>query len=290
MFSSRGEKLLNWANFALNWILVIVFAVGFQRIGKIDGHRQPFSLEDITIQWPYTGPSTIPNYALVLLSVVFPAAVILLWSLVIESKMRAHSTHWSTRALQLNSSWLGLALSVVLCMGFTNVLKVTVGRPRPDLIARCMPGGVSASTTNLVTSSICSATDASRLHDGFRSFPSGHASMAFSGLAYLAFYLAARLHLWNNRGETWKWVLVMTPAVTAALIGATRIMDNRHHSFDVLFGSAYVDGFSNHANVRLGIATSAFSYRQYFPDFTHSNAFPPGGVEEKQHQTFSMPL
>ncbi|ORY87686.1 phosphatidic acid phosphatase type 2/haloperoxidase, partial [Protomyces lactucae-debilis] len=242
-------------SFALNWILIAAGAVIFQRIGQIDGHRQPFSLADIYIQWPYTGPSTIPNYALVLLSVVFPAIVILIWSLLIEAKVRGRSAHWSTRALQLNSAWLGLGLSVVLSMAFTNILKVTVGRPRPDLVARCAPssGAADAIYAGLVTSSICTTTNSSRLHDGFRSFPSGHASMAFSGLAYLAFYLAARLHLWNNRGETWKWVLVMIPAVTAALVGATRIMDNRHHPFDVLFGAA------------LGIATSAFSYRQYFP-------------------------
>lgn len=48
-------------------------------------------------------------------------------------------------------------------------------------------------------------------------------------------------------------MLVMIPSLGAALIAISRIMDARHHPFDVIFGSL------------LGIAVAYGSYRQYFP-------------------------
>lgn len=38
-----------------------------------------------------------------------------------------------------HNGWLGLLLSVSLTTVFTQVIKITVGRPRPDLIDRCQP-------------------------------------------------------------------------------------------------------------------------------------------------------
>lgn len=41
----------------------------------------------------------------------------------------------------------------------------------------------------LSTEAICTQTDLAILKDGFRSFPSGHSSLSFAGLGFLAFYL-----------------------------------------------------------------------------------------------------
>ena len=67
----------------------------------------------------------------------------------------------------------------------TDVVKNSVGRPRPDLIARCKPKDGTPEHT-LITIGSCTETDHHVLHDGWRSFPSGHSSLAFSGLGYLA--------------------------------------------------------------------------------------------------------
>jgi membrane-associated phospholipid phosphatase len=45
----------------------------------------------------------------------------------------------------------------------------------------------------LVSAAICTNTDKSILNDGFRSFPSGHASFSAAGLIYLSLFLAAKL-------------------------------------------------------------------------------------------------
>ena len=88
---------------------------------------------------------------------------------------------------------------------------------------------------------------------GFRSFPSGHSSSSFAGLFYLSLYLAGKLHVLDQRGEVWRTVIVLIPTLAASCIAISRIMDARHHPFDVLFGSA------------MGILVAWSSYRQYFP-------------------------
>jgi hypothetical protein len=70
-------------------------------------------------------------------------------------------------------------------------------------------------------------------------------------------YLSAKLHVLDQKGEVWRTVVVLIPTVAAACIAMSRIMDARHHAFDVLFGSA------------LGLLCAWASYRQYFPPVGH---------------------
>lgn len=57
----------------------------------------------------------------------------------------------------------------------------------------------------------------------------------------------------DNRGEVWKAIIVIIPCLAATLVAVSRIMDARHHPFDVISGSL------------LGIVCAYISYRQYFP-------------------------
>ncbi|CCG84068.1 protein of unknown function [Taphrina deformans PYCC 5710] len=273
------QRKLIWrfSSYALDWLIIICAVFIFQRIGDIAGHRQHFSLTDIRIKYEYTGPSTIPNYANVMLSVVFPALTILVLLTVLERRLASHRTQQSGFMVlyTINTSLLGLALSVSLSQVFTNALKVTIGRPRPDLLARCMPTTTAVDPVpyGLSTSAICTQTNAAILNDGFRSFPSGHSSMAFSGLAYLTLFLAWRLSLFNKKGQTWKWTVVMLPFLIASLVAISRIKDNRHHPFDVLFGSG------------LGIVTSFIAFFQYHPELTRVHNRFPVRFKENSRQT-----
>ena len=64
-------------------------------------------------------------------------------------------------------------------------MKNAVGRPRPDLLARCKPRE-GTPVQGLVGVEVCGEGDGHLLRDGWRSFPSGHSSLAFCGLGYLA--------------------------------------------------------------------------------------------------------
>ena len=104
--------------------------------------------------------------------------------------------------------------------------------------------------------------------------------MSFAGLGFLSFYLAGKLHLFDQRGHTGKaWVSVV-PLMGAckiflpffakslipgdiALVAISRTMDYRHHWHDVLIGSL------------LGLSLSWFSYRQYYPPLSHPLSHRP---------------
>jgi diacylglycerol diphosphate phosphatase/phosphatidate phosphatase len=83
---------------------------------------------------------------------------------------------------------------------------------------------------------------------------------SFGGLFYLSLYLAAKLHVLDSRGEAWKLFVVMAPTLGASLVAGSRIMDARHHPFDVITGTL------------IGIVFAWAAYRQYFPAISDCHA------------------
>jgi PAP2 superfamily. len=84
---------------------------------------------------------------------------------------------------------MGLALAIASAWSATQGLKVLIGKPRPDLLARCNPdltriaeftvGGLGEElrgAATLVSWEICRDKSNSLQIDGFSSFPSGHSS------------------------------------------------------------------------------------------------------------------
>jgi diacylglycerol diphosphate phosphatase/phosphatidate phosphatase len=130
-----------------------------------------------------------------------------------------------------HAAFLGNVLSLALTISITTIIKVMVGRPRPDVIDRCQPveGAANAIPYGLVTSAICTTDNIKRLREGFRSFPSGHSSGAWAGLGFFALYLAGKLHLMDQRGHTVKSWIVLVPLIGATTVALSRTMDYRHH-------------------------------------------------------------
>jgi diacylglycerol diphosphate phosphatase/phosphatidate phosphatase len=174
-------------------------------------------------------------------SVVLPLCIFVLWAALFRPGV--HKT---------NVTILGLAISIMLATFLTDVVKNSVGRPRPDLIARCKPKK-STPQHALVTIDVCTETEHHTLHDGWRSFPSGHSSLAFSGLGYLALFFAGQMHVFRPRTDLARVLLALAPVVGAALIAISRLEDYRHDVFDVTVGSL------------LGMLVAYFSYRRYYP-------------------------
>lgn len=160
----------------------------------------------------------------------------------------------------------GLILSLALTTTVTTIVKVCVGRPRPDVIDRCQPrpGSMDAPVYGLVTDSICANdVDSSLVTDGFRSFPSGHSSMAFAGLGFLTLYLAAKFHLFDRRGHAIVAWVTLLPFTGAVLIAVSRTMDYRHHATDVIAGGI------------LGFVLMWLVYRLYYPPLSHPQCHKP---------------
>ncbi|KAG8865164.1 hypothetical protein FRB96_000053 [Tulasnella sp. 330] len=240
----RKRRLRLLMSYAPDWIITIVVTGLFYIVGNVHGFRRNFSLNDEGIQYPYAVKERVPTYALVLISLVSPLVIMPVINVITVRSL------WDW-----HNSWLGLILSWGLTGTLTNIVKVTAGRPRPDLIDRCQPmdGSQNAAMYGLVTSAICTQTDAVIMKDGWRSFFSGHSSLSFAGLGFLFFYTSGKLHLYDNRGRAGKAWIAFLPLAGATLVAISRTMDYRHHFGDVVAGAL------------VGLITAWFCYKQYYP-------------------------
>ncbi|XP_018788002.1 PREDICTED: phospholipid phosphatase 5 [Bactrocera latifrons] len=200
--------------------------------------------------WLYKNPRTpdIVSAQTLILSVIFgPLFVTMfhLWLTGDRRDFRAASWVW-TLALGLN----GFA---------TSLLKITVGRHRPDFFYRCFPNGIvvinNATDSNGSLDYYNCTGDLREISEGRKSFPSGHASFSFVGLGFIAIYIAAKLHALSarGRGQSWRLCVSILPLILAALIAVSRTCDYHHHWEDVVAGSL------------IGLFCTYAVYRQYYP-------------------------
>jgi len=98
-----------------------------------------------------------------------------------------------------------------------------------------------------------------------------------SGLGFLSWYLAGKLHLFDRKGHTGKSFLALTPLTGALLVAISRTMDYRHHWQDVTVGSI------------VGLVVSYFAYRQYYPPLTSVYSHLPFAPRIKHHSEGHAP-
>lgn len=129
---------------------------------------QHFSLDDVSIQYPYTKHERISLPLLILISAVCPFVIVALYVLFIDRCVSQRGSSLAHQLWELHSGCLGLLTAHGLAFTMTTTLKDLCGRPRPDLIARCLPlrGAVDGVPFGLVDKSICTQQDKSILNDG----------------------------------------------------------------------------------------------------------------------------
>jgi hypothetical protein len=109
---------------------------------------QHFALTDTSLQYPYTNHERVPVYLLIILTGLCPAIVVSIYALLIEDLplrqprsiyKKRPAYDWRHRFWEVHSG----VLAVVTAQGFAyltvTALKNITGKPRPDLIARCLP-------------------------------------------------------------------------------------------------------------------------------------------------------
>lgn len=161
-------------------------------ISNITPNMRPFSPVDQNISYPFTRHEKVPNLLLLAVAVLAPAVIIFLICLFFVpgptvDRRTPRIKIWRRKLWEWNTGWLGLALGLATAFLVTNGMKNLFGKPRPDLLSRCDPdlahirdhvvGGYAGQVDEgilLVSHTIC--RNRALLDDGFRSFPSGHAS------------------------------------------------------------------------------------------------------------------
>lgn len=262
--SSKRWELI--ASYLPDWVLTVLTAGLLQIINNVYGFRREFSLTDTSIQHTYATEERISVSLLAVLAFIIPLVIMALVSLGISRSV------WDFHA-----GFLGLVVAHAFTLTATTIIKVCVGRPRPDFIDRCQPraGSQNGSPYGLVTQAVCSTELTSHLiQDGFRSFPSGHSSTAFAGLTFLTLWLAGKFHLWQRgRGNAFASWMLFIPMLGATLIAVSRTMDYRHHATDVIAGGI------------LGFVIALSSYHTYYPPLWHYQSHKPWTPRTSLHSS-----
>ena len=254
--TSKGKRWELIISYAPDWVLTVLTAGLLQIIDDVYGFRREFSLSDASIQHTYAVHERISVSLLAVLAFIIPLVIMGIVSLGISRSF------WDFHA-----GFLGLVVAHAFTLTATTIIKVCVGRPRPDFIDRCQPraGSQNASPFGLATQAVCTTDVNSHLiQDGFRSFPSGHSSTAFAGLTFLTLWLAGKFHLWQRgRGSAFVYWILFTPMLGATLIAVSRTMDYRHHATDVIAGGI------------LGFVVALSTYHSYYPPLWHYQSHKP---------------
>ncbi len=284
-------------------------AAGGGVLNYISGYHRPFSLTDIAISYP-DKPNIVSLPVLVLVALVAPAGIIFLLCLVsrfLGVTYNPHRRKWLQTLWEIHAGLIGLCASLAGTLFITSGLKDMVGKPRPNLLARCdadlsrisgfVIGGFE--TSALVTSGICQQTDKRLLDDSFAAFPSGHSSFSCAGLVYLTLWLCARFSLSipyldhnvrdpdctrvskpsTTRGQSapplWQLAAALFPTVVTIFICSSRYADFHHAGFDIICGAI------------LGTAFAFSSFRLYHLPIRRSRGVLAWGERSRSQAFFS---
>jgi len=144
---------------------------------------------------------------------------------------------------------MGMIEALFLTTLITEVVKIGVGRLRPDFLNRCFGDDYLSvvnkmNDTRLYTRNDC--TVHSGILDGSKSFFSGHTSSMFATAPFVTVYIMKLMdHIDVEMFSIFKEDLLMgaltimsiLPILFSLYVGMTRITDNKHHFSDIIGGA-----------------------------------------------------
>jgi len=213
-------------------------------------------------RYPFIGSAAqrVPASALPLLALGFPSLVIVAHATLAGRLGNLfNNSPAAPSRLELHAALLGLFASVFTAGAATNLLKLGVGRPRPNFAKRCWPDSEPRFDADDVP--VCAENAISPL-EARKSWPSGHSSVSSSGLCYLTFWAAGKLRVFSPElaGHPSRLFAASLPLCLAAFVAVSRVSDFYHHASDVASGFC------------LGTFLAYCHFRQCFRCFTSSRA------------------
>lgn len=208
-----------------------------------------FFCDDKSIRYSL-GRETISDNAVLLVS-FFPAFFLLvgleLTYGIMASRRRAreeYSAPEDKSLLEFVKSGLCGACVLTICLMYGNALAFSVcevtksafGTLRPAFLDVCQPETdvTSNCSGQFIQKVVCTNSDARKVLELRRSFPSGHASFSAFNMVFIMLYLQHRL----PTSSPWllKSLLQSLALLFAVFVSATRVFDNYHHPWDIVGG------------------------------------------------------
>ncbi|KAH7309567.1 hypothetical protein B0I35DRAFT_359342 [Stachybotrys elegans] len=148
--------------------------------------------------------------------------------------------------LDLFTAVEGTLWSMLISTFFHVLLKQLVGGLRPSFLNACKPvpnpgpsylvqeGYLPEFGVDFFTTNVCSGEHANW---ALTSWPSGHATAAFSGFVYLTLWMNAKLKvLADHRPSFWRLFVTLLPMLAALYMNGIITVDHSHHWSDIITG------------------------------------------------------
>ncbi|GJQ13142.1 hypothetical protein GpartN1_g4933.t1 [Galdieria partita] len=223
--------------------LLFLVAVGLLVVALIldNTHptNRPFFLEDATVWYQKASSSTVPFWLIPVVGFAgfVPCMLLLDWVTKKRSKIGSQVFIQAMRQI------INYTTAFLLTSAFTQLGKWYVGYLRPDFATRCLGSSANIPPTEynhsvILSDQQCTSGLQGSIENGRKSFPSGHASTAMSLCFYFVLYL-----IYKSTKVVSPWiaqalqVVSLLPLTFGFYVGASRIVDNRHHPADVVAGS-----------------------------------------------------
>ncbi|PPQ69823.1 hypothetical protein CVT26_014201 [Gymnopilus dilepis] len=252
------EGALDWfdRSYLTDWALVLLIWFSTGLVAVLPIFERTFLRSDQDIKYPHK-KNQVSSYTNQAIALFLPLSVFIAVGCLKRSLLVIH--HGA----------LGLCASRGLAMFITEVLKHSVGRLRPDFLARCKWDKALDKCTG----------QKQAILDGRKSFPSGHSSTAFSGMFFLSLWIAGQTAAWAfdvprtarslRSSRLLAFGITLLPIFWASHVAMTRLQDYRHHKEDVIVGSL------------LGCLCATISYLMFWPNPCSSSSF--------NYQVFGQP-
>lgn len=173
---------------------------------------------DSLSKFPHVRKVKMPDMMVVLLAIVIPIAIFIACYLLGNKVNSVFSNFHLMRVI-----WVfGIVITNILTI--TELMKRYVGRARPDIYNACKENNVQFEN--------CTKLSINDKNDQFKSWPSGHSSVAMGSFLFTALFTHKVIML----KSIFKIFISLLFILFAFYIGATRIRDFRHHTDDVIAG------------------------------------------------------
>ncbi|CAL9031630.1 unnamed protein product, partial [Prunus brigantina] len=253
---SHGVKVAKVHKY--DWLILLLLAAVDITLNVIEPFHRFVGEEMMTdLKYPFH-KDTIPFWAVPIYAVILPLVIFLLYYF---CRKDVYDLHHAILGI------FSLSYSVLITLVITDSIKDAVGRPRPNFFWRCFPDGIGE--FDPVSGNAMCNGDKKVIKEGHKSFPSGHTSISFAGLGFLAWYLSGKIKVFDRRGHSAKLCIAFLPLLCAALVGISRVDDYWHHWQDVFAGGL------------IGITIASICYLQSFPLPNQHDGWAP-------HAYFSM--
>jgi len=246
-----GTRIVNslrarWFGYPL---IAAVLVASWATQSLVKARDRSFYERDPTLSYPYKS-DTVPDWALAFIGGLGPLFFIVLTQVLIRKSKHSYLFD-DTRLKDIHLVIIVLGEVLSFTWLITNVLKIFVGSLRPDFFAYCDYKGYNEAVNSDNYTTYLSLTEPGRMGDfsycnsdaldAHFSFPSGHSSLSFCGLTFMALFLTRVLSALNFKHHSVGMVLrifvILIPMFSGALVAASRVIDYKHHVEDTVWGA-----------------------------------------------------